>query len=116
MRDFIPRMALVASALLAIGAGAAADNTTTSYQDPAADVTYVRIAPPAPLTEAGATAVSDAQVWIPGHWAWQQGAFTWRPGSAVPKPTPTARWQPGAWEHVATRHHGWRYRAGRWVI
>ncbi len=115
MHDYLPRFILVATAMFTIGIGAAADVTTTPHLDPAADVTYVRIQPPASLKEEGATSVTEAQAWIAGHWAWQNGAFFWRPGTIVPRPSPTARWQQGEWERVVTRHHGWSYRPGHWL-
>lgn len=88
---------------------------STTYHDPSGDVTYVRIRPPSVLPEDPAT-LAATQAWIPGHWAQQNNVFIWRPGHVVEKPSPDALWEPGIWVRVVTRHHGWRYRPGRWIV
>lgn len=86
-----------------------------TYHDSSGDVTYVRIRPPSALPENPAT-LATTHAWIPGHWAQQNSVFFWRPGQVVEKPSPNAFWEPGIWVRVVTRHHGWRYRPGRWII
>ena len=90
-------------------------NNSSNYRDPAGDVTYVRMRPPAtPLEQAPAT-LTATQAWIPGHWAWQSGTFIWRSGQVTERPSTDVRWEPGRWVPVVTRHHGWRYRPGHWI-
>ena len=82
-------------------------------RDPAADVSYVRITPPTPLKEEPGLAPAQDQVWIPGHWAWQQ-EFFWRTGHWATKPAGVTRWTAGVWEHMGGKSRGWEYHAGRW--
>ena len=90
-------------------------NSDAIYQDSTGDVSYVRMQPPAARTEQPPTTLTATQAWIPGHWAWQNGVFIWRPGLVAEKPSSNTRWEPGTWVPVVTRHHGWRYRPGHWI-
>ena len=82
-------------------------------RDPAADVSYVRITPPTLLKEEAGFAPAQDQVWIPGHWAWQQ-EFFWRTGHWATKPAGITRWIADAWEHMGGKSRGGEYHAGRW--
>lgn len=109
------RYGVTAVAVLLCGAWCSAATADEPYRDPTGDARYVRVAPPAPPTEPSPSGLTDQQAWIPGHWAWNTGAFSWRAGQVVAKPAAAVRWQPGRWEHVTTRHRGWRWLPGMWV-
>jgi hypothetical protein len=63
---------------------------------PAAAVTYVRVAPPAPREEL-APGHRQGYVWAPGHWEWRRGDY---------------HWVNGAWLRA---RHGYHYSPNTWV-
>jgi len=69
----------------------------------------VQIAPPAPRYEI-APAPQPGQVWVPGHWQWNERAYVWRPGFwQVARPD--YAYAPGRWVRA---DGGWRWIEGDW--
>jgi len=93
---------------------------------PVAGVTVV--APPAAPTEVIPPSPGSGYTWIAGHYEFQNGAWTWRPGqwyagSVRPMPSPitetpgtpareSARWVPGHWAFVG---NDWVWVKGQWM-
>jgi hypothetical protein len=111
----IRQRVMSAACALSLSAWCLAAAADEPYRDPTGDARYVRIAPPTLPTEPSPTGLTDQQQWIPGHWAWNTGSFSWRAGQVVAKPADAVSWQPGRWEHVTTRHRGWRWLQGTWI-
>lgn len=70
------------------------------------------VAPPEPPEEQKVQ-VNDPvhELWIRGHWAYDNGNFTWSPGYIAIRPNPTAVWSGDRWEQ---REYGWAYIPGCW--
>jgi hypothetical protein len=82
-------------------------------QPPPAPV-YARFsesAPPAPQAETKPVINIRSEVWRPGHWAYDNGQFSWVPGEVMQKPTFTAVWAPDRWEKHT---YGWAFICGHW--
>ena len=69
----------------------------------------IQIAPPAPRYEP-APRPRSGQVWVPGHWQWNDRAYAWRPGYYVAA-RPDYAYAPGGWVRA---DGGWRWREGDW--
>ncbi len=69
----------------------------------------VSIAPPPPRFEA-APGPRPGQIWIPGHWQWNERAYAWRPGYWQAA-RPDYAYAPGRWVQV---DGGWRWMEGGW--
>lgn len=69
--------------------------------------------PPAPQAEIPMPLTDlQHQVWRPGYWAYEDGQFTWVPGTIIQKPAFTAVWMPDHWEK---REFGWAFVCGYWI-
>ena len=82
-RGFLPALAL--AALPAISSAGIFVGVSVNIAPPALPV-YVQ--PPCP--EAG-------YLWVPGYWAWNDGAYYWVPGTWVLPPEVGLLWTPGYW-------------------
>lgn len=75
---------------------------------------YVRLSPnpPPPFAEIP-PAIEDLQhkTWRPGYWSYEDGQFTWVPGTIIDKPAFTAVWMADHWEW---REYGWAFVPGYW--
>lgn len=69
----------------------------------------VQVAPPAPRYESRPRP-RPGQVWVPGHWQWNDRAYDWRPGYWVAA-RPDYAYAPGQWVRA---DGGWRWREGDW--
>ena len=69
----------------------------------------IQVAPPAPRYEP-APRPRGGQVWVPGHWQWNDRAYAWRPGYYVAA-RPDYAYAPGGWVRA---DGGWRWREGDW--
>jgi WXXGXW repeat (2 copies) len=99
------KQALIASSLAIASLGA-----FTAPAASAATSIYVQVAPPAPRYEV-VPAPRRGQVWVPGHWEWNQRRYAWVGGYFVQA-------RPGY--HYAQPHwvqHGnrWGYERGGWA-
>jgi hypothetical protein len=86
------------------------DNDSTSLENQIPQT--VQQAPPHPEFEA-VPFITDpqAEIWRPGHWALEGNQFVWVSGRVIPRPSPTAVWQPARWVHHA---YGWSFQQGHW--
>lgn len=69
----------------------------------------IQVAPPAPRYEP-VPRPRSGQVWVPGHWQWNDRAYAWRPGYYVAA-RPDYAYAPGGWVRA---DGGWRWREGNW--
>ncbi len=51
------------------------------------------------------------QIWVAGHWEWDDGAYEWVPGKLQPRPR-GKRWQEGKWENKGGE---WSFTAGLFI-
>lgn len=79
---------------------------------PAVDIEYVQLAPPAPYAEVVTVSPGVGYVWITGSWLWSGGRHQWRAGTWSRPPTGYNRWQPGVWNNQPGR--GWYQQGGTW--
>ncbi len=106
--------------------GAEDNNTTTAttaapdasgQQAPAAPpagpfLQMAPTAPPAPLLEMKPILENPERLaWRPGHWSYSNTQFSWVPGEAMEKPSPSAVWSPDRWDK---REYGWVFVPGTW--
>ena len=95
---------LVASLLVTV-AGSAISQVTVNINVPG----VVQMAPPAPRYEAMPRPRSG-QVWVPGHWAWDNRDYRWRAGQWKPARADQV-YDPGRWVQA---DGGWRWNDGGW--
>ncbi len=69
----------------------------------------VEIAPPAPRYEP-VPVQRSGQVWVPGHWQWNERAYAWRQGYWQ-QARPEYVYAPGRWVRA---DGGWRWAEGDW--
>lgn len=69
----------------------------------------VQLPPPAPRYES-LPRPRPGQVWVPGHWQWNERDYAWRPGRWVAA-RPDYAYAPGQWVRA---DGGWRWREGDW--
>jgi Domain of unknown function (DUF4124)/WXXGXW repeat (2 copies) len=55
--------------------------------------------PPLPTTDQP-PCPEEGDLWTPGYWAWDGGAYYWVPGVWVPPPRVGVLWTPGYWAYV----------------
>jgi hypothetical protein len=55
----------------------------------------------------------DNQSWISGYWTFTDNRWVWVPGHLEAKPTPTATWVQGHWDHNPDGA-GWVWTPGHW--
>ncbi len=72
---------------------------------------YVKVAPPAPITEVRVVAPGPGHIWIPGFHRWDGRAYIWTPGRWDLPPRPGVAWVAGHWRHA---RHGWYWVEGHW--
>lgn len=72
-------------------------------------INVVQAAPPPPRYER-LPGPRAGQVWVPGHWQWNERAYAWRGGYWQPARRDYA-YAPGGWVRV---NDGWRWREGDW--
>ena len=68
---------------------------------------YVRVAPPAPITEVRVVAPSHKHVWIGGFHRWDGNAYVWTPGRWELPPHHRQKWVSGHWAHHRVHGHYW---------
>jgi hypothetical protein len=73
----------------------------------------VAVAPPPPREEIRPVAPSPNHVWIPGHWAWRNGAHVWFQGHWAMPPAAGYHWVAARWVNEGG---GWVYYEGHWVL
>jgi hypothetical protein len=69
----------------------------------------IQMAPPAPRYES-LPRPRSGQIWVPGHWQWNERAYAWRPGYWQAA-RPNYAYAPGQWVQA---DGGWRWRDGDW--
>lgn len=69
----------------------------------------VHVEPPPPRFERR-PGPRNGQVWVPGHWHWNQRTYVWRAGYWQASRRDFA-FAPGEWVRV---DDGWRWREGNW--
>ena len=70
--------------------------------------------PPPPYIQAEFIPVipdPQAEIWRPGYWAMSKHRFVWVPGEVIPRPSPTAVWDPARW---VQHNYGWSFQQGHW--
>jgi hypothetical protein len=72
---------------------------------------YVKVAPPAPITEVRVAAPGAGYVWIGGFHRWDGKAYVWAPGRWELPPRHGVVWVGGHWKHHS---HGWYWVDGHW--
>ena len=72
---------------------------------------YVKVAPPAPITEVRVAAPGPGHIWIPGFHRWDGKAYIWTAGRWDLPPRPGVVWAEGHWRH---HRHGWYWVEGHW--
>lgn len=72
---------------------------------------YIRVAPPAPITEVRVVAPSPRHVWIPGFHRWDGRVYVWVPGRWELPPRAGVVWVGGHWRHT---RRGWFWVEGHW--
>ncbi len=77
---------------------------------------YLSMAPEAPPTAPveAKPVIADpkTETWRAGYWSYDNGQFSWVPGTVISKPTLSAVWSPDHWEK---REYGWVFVCGHWV-
>jgi hypothetical protein len=64
---------------------------------PAGVFISVNIAPPPLPVYVQPPCPAFGYIWVPGYWAWNEGAYYWVPGTWVLPPTVGLLWTPGYW-------------------
>jgi hypothetical protein len=82
-----------------------------AYPPAGTTVVVAPTAPPAPQAEISPPAPAPSYVWEPGHWAWNGLQYIWQPGKYVERPTVSATFVAGHWEH---HRDGWVWIDGHW--
>ena len=95
---------LVATALAACALPAAAQ-VSVNIHVPG----LIQVAPPAPRYEP-MPGPRAGQVWVPGHWQWNERAYVWRSGYWQAA-RPDHAYAPGRWVQA---DGGWRWMEGNW--
>ncbi|MDB5732362.1 MAG: hypothetical protein JWQ03_2257 [Variovorax sp.] len=93
------------AATLAAAAVPAAAQVSVNIQLPG----LVEVAPPAPRYERVPMA-QPGQVWVPGHWRWNDRGYAWSPGYRETA-RPDREYAPGRWVRA---EGGWRWLEGDW--
>jgi hypothetical protein len=75
------------------------------------DSVVVFNAPPAPHPEAVSPQPSSDNVWIPGHWTWQNNNYAWMGGHWALPPVNNAVWVGPRWEPEGST---FRFHEGYW--
>jgi hypothetical protein len=83
---------------------------TTPIPVPSTAGMVVEQPPPLPREETMPTPPSPTQVWVPGHWTWNNG-WQWQAGHFEQPPERTAAWVPGQW---IQQGQNWVWQPGRW--
>jgi hypothetical protein len=73
----------------------------------------VGVAPPPMRAEVRPMAPSPRHVWIPGHWAWRNGAHLWIAGHYALPPAEGYHWVHSRWVQEGG---GWVYYEGHWAM
>jgi len=69
----------------------------------------IQVAPPAPRYEP-MPGPRAGQIWVPGHWQWNERAYVWRSGYWQAA-RPDYAYAPGRWVQA---DGGWRWMEGNW--
>jgi len=96
---------LLVAAALAAAALPAAAQVSVNINVPG----LIQVAPPAPRYEP-MPGPRAGQVWVPGHWQWNERAYVWRTGYWQAA-RPDHAYAPGRWVQA---DGGWRWREGDW--
>ena len=102
---FMSIVRIVCAAALVAGANASLAQVSVNITVPG----FVQVAPPPPRYEPMPRA-RPGNVWVPGHWVWNERAYAWRGGY----------WQPARADHVyapgrwVQADGGWRWAEGDW--
>lgn len=97
------------SALLIAAALAASAVPAVAQVSVNINLPLVQVAPPAPRYEP-MPGPRSGQVWVPGHWQWNQRAYVWRAGFWQAA-RPDYAYAPGRWVQA---DGGWRWMEGNW--
>jgi len=97
--------ALLAAAVLVASALPAAAQVSVQINVPG----LIQVAPPAPRYEP-MPGPRPGQVWVPGHWQWNERAYVWRSGYWQAA-RPDYAYAPGRWVQA---DGGWRWMEGDW--
>jgi len=74
----------------------------------------VRQPPPPPREEVRIAPPSEADVWVPGYWNWNNNDWVWLQGRWQRPPEHRATWVPGQWTQRGERGELWAWRPGHW--
>ncbi|WPH15233.1 hypothetical protein [Variovorax paradoxus] len=96
---------LLAAAALVASALPAAAQVSVHINVPG----LIQVAPPAPRYEPMPRSRAG-QVWVPGHWQWNERAYVWRSGYWQAA-RPDYAYAPGRWVQA---DGGWRWMEGNW--
>ncbi len=77
------------------------------------DIMVVDEAPPIERVEIVPERPSDTDVWISGHWKWENPHWVWVDGFWTAPPSLHVHWENGYW---VFRDNHWQWTPGRWVI
>src|SRR5580658_5613845 len=76
---------------------------TAPGNDPNVDAGISASTAPPPLpTSVQPPCPEEGDLWTPGYWAWDGGAYYWVPGVWVAPPRVGVFWTPGYWAYVGT--------------
>ena len=78
---------------------------------PAAVFVSVDIAPPPLPVYVQPACPAFGYIWVPGYWAWNEGAYYWVPGTWMLPPTVGLLWTPGYWGWI---DGAYLWHAGYW--
>src|SRR5947209_4340462 len=84
-----------------------------AHAQPIAQGVRVTVAPPPVRAEVRPSAPSERHQWIPGHWAWRNGAHVWIPGYYTLPPAEGYHWVHARW---VKEGGGWVYFEGHWAL
>jgi hypothetical protein len=73
----------------------------------------VTVAPPPVRAEVRPVAPSPNHIWIPGHWAWRNGAHVWYGGHYAMPPSAGYHWVQARWVNQGGR---WTFFEGHWAL
>jgi len=71
----------------------------------------VPMPPPRPRFERRPRMAPQGQVWVAGHWTWNNNQWAWNAGHFEAPPRPRARWVA---PQVVRRGRTWQVMPGRW--
>ncbi len=78
---------------------------------PVVYIVYVSRRPPKAKREVAPPRPHHDDVWVPGHWTWENRAYRWAGGGWVQPPEGYHAWVSGRWAH---EKRGWHYVDGHW--